>query len=203
MSDDSTWLRSAPPTSIVGRTVTLRRWADDDVDEQLAAIRESADALVRWMPWADGYRRIDGERFIARMHTAWVEHTEFGYALVDPAGGLLGSMGLHVRIGVGGIEIGYWIRSSAQRRGLTTRAAALATAAALALDDVTHTEIRHDRANEVSGRIPRRLGYRHVATVTREPDAPAASGIALHWRMSVAQFPGSAAARFVADEARR
>ncbi|CAN5900117.1 hypothetical protein BH23ACT10_BH23ACT10_10470 [soil metagenome] len=162
MSDDLAWLRTAPPRRISGRSVTLRCWVDDDLDEQLSAIHESMDALTPWMPWADGYTRHDGVEFLTRMRTAWDAGTEFGYAVVDTDDVVLGSVGLHARIGVGGLEIGYWIRSSAQRRGTATRAAALATAAAFDTDGVTHTEIRHDRDNELSGRIPRRLGYRHV-----------------------------------------
>lgn len=200
MSDDLAWLRTAPPRRISGRSVTLRCWVDDDLDEQLSAIHESMDALTPWMPWADGYTRHDGVEFLTRMRTTWDAGTEFGYAVVDTDDVVLGSVGLHARIGVGGLEIGYWIRSSAQRRGTATRAAALATAAAFDTDGVTHTEIRHDRDNELSGRIPRRLGYRHVDTVTGEPETPTASGIAWHWRMTADEFPGSAAASLAADE---
>lgn len=200
MSDNLAWLRTAPPEQISGRNVTLRRWTDDDLDEQLVAIDESMDALTLWMPWADGYTRDDGVEFLTRMGTAWDTRSEFGYAVVDTEDLILGSVGLHARIGEGGLTIGYWIRSSAQRRGIATRAAALATAAAFEIDGVTHVEIRHDRANELSGRIPRRLGYRHVDTVTDEPEKPTASGISWRWRMAADEFPDSIAARLMADE---
>lgn len=80
----------------------------------------------------------------------------------------------------------YWVRTSATRHG-----------------HATHAEIRHDRANQISERIPRRLGHRHVETVTRDRDAPGESGTAFHWRMAVEDYPGSVAARLVAAETGR
>lgn len=200
MNDELAWLCTAPPEQITGRSLALRSKTNDDVDALFGAIHESMDALELWMPWADGYTRADGAEYVARMRTAWDAHTEFGYAVVDNDDRIIGSVGLHARIGVGGLEIGYWIRSSAQRQGFATRAAALATSVAFDIDGVTHTEIHHDRANEISGRIPRRLGYRHVDTVRRERETSAASGIAWHWRMTAAMFPDSAAARVAAAE---
>lgn len=201
VSDDLTWLRTKPPAQIDGRLVRLRQWTDDDVADQLAAIRESVDSLVRWMPWAEGYSWDDSLEFLSSVRPAWDDRTGFAYAVIAADGRILGSVGLHPRIGAGALEIGYWIRSSARRQGIATRAAALVTAASFELDGVTHTEIRHDRANEWSGRIPRRLGYRHVATVARDRETASASGIALHWRMTADEFPASTAARLAADEA--
>lgn len=45
-----------------------------------------------------------------------------------------------------------------------------------------------------------RLGYRHVAMVRRDRQAPGASGIALHWRMTADDYVGNPAARMVFDE---
>lgn len=200
MDDARTWLRGAPPARIAGCTLTLRRWHGDDREVQVPAILESTAALSAWMPWADGYDIAASREFLARAQAEWDTRTAFAYGIWSPHGPLLGAVGLHARIGVGGLEIGYWVRSSAIRQGHATRAAALATAAALGVDGVTHVEIHHDRANEISGRIPARLGYRHVATIDRERDAPAASGVALHWRMTADDYEGSPAARLVFDE---
>lgn len=197
MDDVRTWLRGEPPARIAGRTLTLRRWHDDDREAQAAAILESTAALSAWMPWADGYDTRASREFLARAQAEWDARTAFAYGIWSPDGPLLGAVGLHARIGVGGLDMGYWVRSGAIRRGHATRAVALATATALGVDGVTHVEIHHDRANEISGRIPARLGYRHVATVGRERGAPAASGVALHWRMTADDYDGSPAARLV------
>lgn len=200
MDDTPAWLHDAPPDRIAGRTVVLQRWRAADADEQLHAVLESLDALVAWMPWADNYDPGTGVDFLRRTHEAWEARTSFEYAVRDVEDRIVGAMGLHPRIGVGGIEIGYWTRSDATRRGHATRGAALATHAALALDGVDHVEIRHDRANLVSGRIPERLGYRHIATVERDAQARSETGTALHWRMTADAFPASPARRFAADE---
>jgi len=203
MGEVQSWLRGAPPARIDGRTVTLQRWTDDDLEPKLEAILESMDALTHWMQWANGYDREVGRDFLARSQAEWDARTTFGYAIRTVAGQIIGSIGLHPRIGAGGLEIGYWVRTSATRHGHATHAAALVTAAGLRVDGVTHAEIRHDRANQISERIPRRLGYRHVETVTRDRDAPGESGTAFHWRMAVEDYPGSVAARLVAAETGR
>lgn len=195
-----TWLRDAPPERITGRTVDLRRWGADDLDEQLRAIHDSISALVRWMAWAEGYDRGSGAEFLERSRRSWEERSTFAYAVRAADDRIVGAMGLHARIGRGGLEIGYWTRSTDTRRGYATRAAALLTAAALALDAVTFTEIHHDRANALSGRIPPRLGYRHVATVERDPEAPGESGTALYWQMTADEYPNSAAAAIAREE---
>jgi ribosomal-protein-serine acetyltransferase len=201
MGDVAAWLEATPPARVTGRTVVLRRWVDDDLDTKLEAILTSLPALTDWMPWALGYDRAAGAAFLARTQAEWDARTTFGYAVRTAATDrIVGSVGLHARIGVGGLEIGYWVRSDATQRGHATRAAALATGVALTLAGVTHTEIHHDRANEISGRIPRRLGYTCVARVAREREAPGESGTALHWRMTADAYPDSAAARLVADE---
>lgn len=203
MDDVAAWLRDTPPERIDGPTVVLRRWSDDDLEPKLEAIFESMDALTHWMPWAKGYNREVGRDFLARTRAQWRARTAFGYAIRSMDDRILGSIGLHPRIARGGLEIGYWVRTGATRRGHATRAAALATAAALALDGVAFTEIHHDRANGISGRIPRRLGYRHIDTVSREPDAPGASGTAWHWRMTADDYRDSAAARLAAEPGHR
>jgi len=194
------WLRGSPPERIAGHTLSLRRWTDDDLDAQLEAILESMDALTHWMPWAKGYDRDVCRDFLRLAQGTWEARTTFAFSICTEADRIVGGVGLHPRIGVGGLEIGYWVRTSATRRGYASRAAALVTAAGLGVDGVQHVEIHHDRANEVSGRIPVRLGYRHVATVREERDAPGASGIALHWRMTRDRYIGSPAARIVFDE---
>lgn len=200
MDGSPAWLHDAPPAHVVGRTLTLRRWEPEDATAQVAAIVASLPRLRPWLPWATAYDRAAGTEFLVRTRHEWDTRATFGYAVREPDDRVAGGVGLHARIDSGGLELGYWIRTDATGRGLGTRAAALATAVALDVAGVTHVEIRHDRANEASGRIPRRLGFAHVATVVREPQAPSDSGTALLWRMTPDTFPGSTAARIAADE---
>jgi ribosomal-protein-serine acetyltransferase len=97
-------------------------------------------------------------------------------------GKIAGGCGLHDRIGPSGLEIGYWTHPAFLRQGVATGAARLLTDAALALPGIEHVEIHHDKANEASAGVPRRLGYRFIDEVqdTRPPRprsvSPAAGG---------------------------
>ena len=71
----------------------------------------------------------------------------------------MGSAGLHNRVGEGGLEIGYWVRSGWTGRGIAADATAALTHAALALPGIDRVEICHDAANVASERIPAKLGY--------------------------------------------
>jgi len=54
------------------------------------------------------------------------------------------------------------------------------------------------RANEISGRIPRRLGYTRTGTAPRERLAPGHSGIELRWRMTADRYATSMASTLAA-----
>jgi RimJ/RimL family protein N-acetyltransferase len=41
--------------------------------------------------------------------------------------------------------------------------------------------IVHDAANIASGKVPARLGFEHVFTGQREPEAPGESGVMYRW----------------------
>jgi RimJ/RimL family protein N-acetyltransferase len=47
--------------------------------------------------------------------------------------------------------------------------------------DVDVVEIHHDEANVASGKVPDRLGFTHVFTGQRDPEAPAESGVMYRW----------------------
>jgi ribosomal-protein-serine acetyltransferase len=66
---------------------------------------------------------------------------------------------------------------------LATEAARLLTDAALALPDISHVEIHHDKANAASAGVPRKLGFDPLGEEPDEPEAPADSGIECRWRM--------------------
>jgi ribosomal-protein-serine acetyltransferase len=192
------WLRTAPPARIVGAQLTLRRWETDDAVDLCTAVTDSIEPLRKWMPWAADYDLTAARRFLGLAQSLWQVRDGFDYGIVDATGRILGSVSMHADISDGGLQIGYWIRTGATRRHVATRAAALVTAEAFRLDGVTHTEIHHDRANEISGRIPRRLGYEHVATVSSERLAPGHTGVELQWRMTAEAYATSMARTLVA-----
>ena len=190
----------APPTSIALGAVTLTRWTAGDDRRALAAVRASLPELIPWMPWAsDAYDEVASAAFLARAEEEWATGAAYDYALLgtagegaaDPDGPVLGSAGMHRRIGPGGMVVGYWVHSAHAGHGLGTRAAAGLTAAALALPDVTHVEIHHDAGNRASGRIPEKLGFTRVGEIGATRDSPGATGVHVIWRLDAADYPTS------------
>ena len=173
-----------PAETLTNGEVVLRRQRLGDVDELDRIIVESLDHLLPWMPWAAVHTRQTALEFLARSEADWASGATYDYAItVD--GRPVGGCSLIRRIGLGGLEIGYWIHPAWTGRGLVTMASAALVEAAFALPDVTFVEIHHDEANKASGAVPQRLGF---AVVSREPDAargaaPAESGVTVVQRL--------------------
>ena len=79
----------------------------------------------------------------------------------------VGGTGLHPRQGEGGVEIGYWVAADAIGRGYATELSAVLTRVGFACFGFDRVEIRIDPANEVSERVPARLGFQKEATLRR------------------------------------
>lgn len=110
--------------------------------------------------------------------------TEWVYGLLSPdERTVLGAASLHPRIGPDAVEIGYWLAAGATGRGLATRAAAALTRVAFASSDIAHVEIRCDRRNVASGRVPARLGYRDTVMMATHGAADLVA-----WRLTRAEF---------------
>jgi RimJ/RimL family protein N-acetyltransferase len=177
-----------PPESIVPAPgVELRRERVDDAPAVAAAVVASLPELTAWMPWASDETATDPGHQRTRLAEGvrrWDDGTEFVYVIV--AGGeVVGGMGLHPRVGPGGIEIGYWLRTDHTGRGLVTASAGALTSAALALPGIERVEIHCDLANARSAAVPRRLGYRLAriapTAVTAAGTAAAETGQTMVW----------------------
>jgi RimJ/RimL family protein N-acetyltransferase len=155
--------------------LVLRRWSADDAPRLKTLVDANLDHLRPWMPWAMQEpspvetiaERL--ERF-ARHHRDGLEWTMGIFLGADDT--LIGGAGLHPRIGPAALEIGYWIAEPHTRRGYATEAAAALTAAAFAMRQIEHVEIRCDPRNVASARVPDKLGYRHTETLTANTVTP-------------------------------
>lgn len=168
------WVPGAePPAEIEHDGVTLTRWGAGDGPALLAAVDRSRDHLATFMPWSHDYTAASAASFLGATTAAWAERREFTYRVggcdLDGLDGVLGSAGLMARNGPGVLEIGYWVRADAVRRGITTRAAAALTRAGLALPGVERIEIHHHPRNLASAGIPARLGYARLDTLVPGP----------------------------------
>lgn len=178
-----------PPETLSHGQVSLRRWRPGDAAALLAAVIESQEHLRPWMPWADSYDADNAAEFLRDCDANWASGEGFAYAIVV-GDQIVGSAGLHDRIGAGGFEIGYWVHSGWTGRGIATDATAALTDAALELPGIDRVEIHHDAANEASGRIPAKLGYVRLGErPTRDlwPAAPGDTGTDVVWQLTRSQ----------------
>jgi ribosomal-protein-serine acetyltransferase len=165
--------------------VELRELREGDAEAFNAAVHASLAELRPWMPWAAEEPRTVEERL--ELIRRWARERRDGgdHSLgIFLDGEVAGACGLHRRIGPGGLEIGYWVRSDLTGRGIATEAARRLCEFAFADPAVDYVEIHHDRANPASGRIPAKLGFERVEEHPRAPEAPGEEGIEVVWRLT-------------------
>ena len=165
--------------------VVLRAWEAKDAGALSEAIAESLDHLRPWMPWVAAEPVALADR--RARFCVWDESRKDGGDAVLGAfehGRVIGGCGLHRRIAADGLELGYWIRSGDTRRGLATTVARALTDAALAVGEITHVEIHHDKANVASRRVALKLGFAFQGESADRREAPGELGIECRWRMS-------------------
>jgi RimJ/RimL family protein N-acetyltransferase len=175
-----------PPDRIAAGPVLLRRIRKADVDTLLATINESLEHLRPWMPWAQAPNSRAGVAdFVAAAEDGWNEGTEFNYGIWSKKEEeLVGGCGLHARIGIDALEIGYWIAEKHTRRGYATEAARALTQVALDMPTIKRVEIHCDQANVHSSAIAKALGYRLDRIQDDEVQAPAEIGREMVWVVS-------------------
>lgn len=151
-----------PPRRIDTPRLVVRAWESADAPVLLATIERNLDHLMPWIPWAPDFPKplevmfADIERFQREFDegVTWI----YGlFRLSDDA--LVGGIGLHPRIGAGGVEIGYWLDQAATGNGYVTEATAALVDMAFAHDAVRHIEIRCDPRNVASAAVPARTGF--------------------------------------------
>jgi RimJ/RimL family protein N-acetyltransferase len=148
----------------------IRCWDPRDAPLLKDAVDSSLEHLREWMPWA--YHEPQGlDAKVALLRTFRGNFDlgqDFIYGIFSTdETRVLGGTGLHTRVGDGAFEIGYWIRVDAVRQGIATSVAGALTRVGIELAGADRIEIRVDVDNEVSCRIPRRLGYREEGVLRR------------------------------------
>ena len=178
------------PDCIVGPdALTLRRWARDDAAQLGEAVADSVEHLRPWMPWIAHEPLSVGER--EALIDCWDQEWLTGGDVVMGVfvdGAVTGGCGLHRRIGPGGLEIGYWTARRFLRQGIATTAAGLLADAAFSDPAITRVEIHHDKANQASAGVPRKLGLRLARERVDEIQAPGESGISCEWQITRQQW---------------
>lgn len=164
--------------------VSLHRRSTGHTAALNAAVRANLDHLRPWLEWAaEAPSRAQTAEATRAGAAAWDAGTDFIYLVGLDArpGSVIGSCGLHGRIGPGALEIGYWVGTEHVGRGIATTAAGALTGAALALPGIGRVEIRCDQANTASAAVPRKLGYRLDRIADTAVRAPGETGRQLVW----------------------
>jgi RimJ/RimL family protein N-acetyltransferase len=171
------WEGPPAPYRIETERLVIRCYEPADAALMKDAIDSSLEHLREFMPWIDEEPQILAEKVAAcRLRRAAFDSGEnFVYGVFDrDERQQLGGSGLHPRVGPGGLEIGYFTRASAVRRGVATETSAALTRVAFEVCEADRVEIRIDPRNTASFGIPRKLGFPEEATLRRR--LPARSG---------------------------
>jgi RimJ/RimL family protein N-acetyltransferase len=180
---DVAWLDDRPPEQIGVGDLTLVRMQPGDAPAVATVVNASLAQLRPWMPWAQEPATAESiGTFLVNADSQWEDFREFQYLIRRaPTEPIIGCCGLHNRIGVGALEIGYWVHVDHMGRGVATTAARGLTDAALRLGGVERVEIRCDAANARSAAIPPKLGYRLDRVDTRTPTTPGETDSQMIW----------------------
>lgn len=178
------WLRSEIPRQIIVDDLVIRSLEVSNAGQVVEAVSESLPELSQWMPWAqfEPQSVTQREELIKQWGKDWEEKKDFPVGIFRDDQ-LVGCSGLHLRHGVGQLEIGYWVRTSCVGQGIATRAAGALTDVALALPEVHEVFIAHDVANIRSQFIPQRLGFTMVKEYESATETKASTGRTRLWSM--------------------
>jgi RimJ/RimL family protein N-acetyltransferase len=161
-------LSSEHPPSSIGyddgeRSLLLRAGHVSDVPELVDAIHDSLSALKRFMPWAHlpQTHALQQER-LSQLEASIGSGTDLIFHLFEkPDGPLLGCIGMHGArvLNPLGFEIGYWTRSSAQKRGLATLAAQCVVVTGFECFGAQRIQCAYNEANLGSRRVTEKVGF--------------------------------------------
>jgi RimJ/RimL family protein N-acetyltransferase len=151
-----------PPEALRGEIVILRRYRMTDSAAVKDAIAASLESLQKWMPWAQSEPTDQSVMsFLGPAVAQFGGDAAANYAItLRDSGDYIGGCSLMPRIGPGAMEVGYWVHTAHQRRGIATESARLVTNAAFELPGIRRVEIHCDERNVASANVARTLGFR-------------------------------------------
>ncbi|WP_440119050.1 GNAT family N-acetyltransferase [Paenibacillus sp. QZ-Y1] len=135
-------------------------WGDGAVVNE--AIRESAEQLRLWLPFAENIPSLEeSEAHARKARLQFMERTDLILHLRDRhTDEFIGSSGLHrIDWNARCFEIGYWIRTSRTGEGLMTEAVKGIEQFAMTYLEANRLEIRCDARNVRSAKVAERAGY--------------------------------------------
>ena len=172
----------APVPLQVGEYI-VRKYESSDAQALVDSVSKSCEHLRPWMPWIKFEPQTMTQRaeLIKVWNEAWEQRAEFVMGIFLGSQ-VVGGTGLHLRGDVNTVDIGYWMHVDYIGKGIATRVSGALTETAFAIwPEIDTVVIVHDEVNIASGKVPARLGFEHVFTWQREPEAPGESGVMYRW----------------------
>lgn len=171
------------PEQIERYGVDLHRWQPEEAAALHAAILANVDHLRPYMHWiAFEPQTLEQRRELVE---SWAAQWAIGGDLcvgIWRAGHLVGSAGLHRRLGPDGLGIGYWVARDYLNQGIATAASRALTDLAFTVPGIDRVQISHDSSNLASARVPAKLGYHRLPNRTAVAEqGPAGTGIEGLW----------------------
>ncbi|MFX3649447.1 MAG: GNAT family N-acetyltransferase [Paenibacillus sp.] len=150
------------PESFHTERLTIRapQWGDGAAVNE--AVRDSAEQLRLWLPFAEKIPSLEeSEMMVRRARLKYLERSDLMLHLRDRhTDEFVGSSGLHrIDWNARCFEIGYWIRTSRSGEGLMTEAVKGIEQFAITHLEANRLEIRCDARNVRSARVAERAGY--------------------------------------------
>ena len=150
------------PEAFETERLLIRSPMPGDGRELHAAVRESMNELLPWMPWPREHGTVEDSEASARVaRVRFLERTELRmHFYLKGTETLVGSSGLHrIDWEVPKFETGYWCRTRFAGQGYTTEAVRGIAAFAFDTLGAERVEIRCDPLNRPSARVAERAGF--------------------------------------------
>ena len=165
--------------------LSIRQWELSDAEVLSTLVGDNLEHLRPWMPWIENepLTLIERRSLISLWRSGYRRDGDL-FAGVFLATKCVGSAGLHKRLGVGVLEIGYWIDRGHCGRGFATTAVGLLCDVAFSKSETASVEIHHDQANVISARVARAALFKFLGTGPHEITAPAEIGVEWSWEMT-------------------
>jgi ribosomal-protein-serine acetyltransferase len=140
--------------------IVIRPYTPADVPLLFEAASESIGEIFPWLPWCHpGYAITETEAWIQHCEAARQKQTEYNFAVTDGSRRILGGCGLNqLRPEHRIANLGYWVRTSAARRGVATAAVRRLVDFAFAATDLLRLEIVASVDNVASQRVAEKAG---------------------------------------------
>jgi RimJ/RimL family protein N-acetyltransferase len=151
---------AVPDPPLTDGVVTLRQWVSADVLTLVESI-DGDEEMTRWMDAIpQPYLDAEAQSWIEQASSYWHSGTSAPFAVTDAeTGAVLGGVGFGW-VGDEGVgEVGYWLRSDARGRGLTTRAVRLISNWSFAELKCQRLQLRADANNFASQRVAEKAGF--------------------------------------------